>query len=157
MSRRDQIRMTEEEQREFLENGYTAILTSISAAGLPHPVAMWYVTIDGLAHFATYAKSQKMANLRRNPASAVLVEEGKRYDELRGLLIQGPAEIRDDPELTLHIQRSLYQKYTLGSPGAELPPEAEEFVRKQAAKRSTVIVHPEKVATWDHRKLGGVY
>ena len=157
MSSRDQICMSAEEQREFLENGYTAILTSISAEGLPHPVAMWYVTIDGLPHFATYAKSQKVANLRRNSSAAVLVEDGKRYDELRGLLFQGQAEVRDDVELTLQIQRGLYQKYTLGSPGAELTPEAEQFVRKQAAKRSTVIVHPEKVATWDHRKLGGVY
>src|SRR5205085_8781192 len=60
VSRRDLIRMTDEEQAEFLENGFTAMLTSIDATGMPHPVAMWYVTIDGLPHFATYTKSQKI-------------------------------------------------------------------------------------------------
>ena len=43
--------MTDEEERAFLENGYTAILTSVSGDGLPHPVAMFYVTIDRLDDF----------------------------------------------------------------------------------------------------------
>jgi hypothetical protein len=28
-----------------------------------------------------------------------------------------------------------------------------ETVEKQATKRVAVIIHPDKVATWDHRKM----
>lgn len=162
MSRRDQIRMTQDEERAFLEQGFTAILTSLSRDGLPHPVAMWYVVIDGLAHFATYAKSQKVVNLRRNPKAALLVEAGKTYEELRGLLIQGRAEVRDDPHLAFRVQRGLFEKYTLGKVGIEpgtepLAVPLEQTLRQRAAKRAAVLVHPERVASWDHRKLGGSY
>src|SRR5437899_13101671 len=117
MSRRDQIMMTPEEQRAFLETSHTCILTSISSAGLPHPVAMWYVAIDGEPWFATYGKSQKIVNYRRNPAAAVLVEDGRVYQELRGLLIQGRAVAVDDPELAFRGQKGLYVKDTAGPPG----------------------------------------
>lgn len=159
MSRRDQIQMSEEEQREFLASGHTAILTSISDDGLPHPTAMFYVVVDGLAWFATYARSQKIVNFRRNPAAAVLVEDGKRYEELRGLLIQGRADVRDgDPEMTYRIYRGLYEKYTAGAPiEGDLPEAAEEFVRRASSKRVAVAVVPERVASWDHHKLGGTY
>ena len=157
MSRRDLIRMTEDEQAEFLENGFTAVLTSIDASGMPHPVAMWYVTIDGLPHFATYTKSQKVLNFRRNPKAAVMVEDGKVYSELRGLLLQGTAEVRDDPELAYRIQRGMAEKYEARGPLGDLPEAVEQRLRVQAAKRSAVIVHPERVVSWDHRKLGGVY
>lgn len=159
MKRRDLIRMTPSEEREFLEAGHTAILTSVGRDGLPHPVAMWYVVIDGLVHFATYTKSQKVTNFRRDPAAAVLVEEGRTYEELRGLLIQGQAEVSDDPDLALRVQRGLFEKYTLGVGLGQgsLDEGMETAIRRQAAKRSAVVVPPQRVTSWDHRKLGGGY
>jgi hypothetical protein len=99
-------------------------------------------------------------NYRRNPAAALLVEDGSAYEELRGLLIQGRAEVVDDTAMAFRVQKGLYEKYTLGvGPGeaGDLPEAVEGFVRTQAAKRSAVVVHAEKVVTWDHRKLAGVY
>ena len=157
MSRRDQIRLTPEEEREFLETSRTAILTSIGADGLPHPTAMWYATIDCLAHFATYSKSQKVVNFLRNPAAAVLVEDGDVYEELRGLLIRGRAEVIDDQDFAFRVMRGNFEKYTAGGPVDPLPQSVEEGLRYQSSKRSVIVVHPEKVTSWDHRKLGGRY
>ena len=36
-------------------------------------------------------------------------------------------------------------------------PEIEAAVRAQAAKRVAMQFVPERVASWDHRKLGGLY
>jgi PPOX class probable F420-dependent enzyme len=159
VSRREQIEMSDEEQRGFIENGHTAILTSISKEGRPHPVPMWYVVMDDLVHLATYTKSQKVRNLRRNPSCAVLFATGEVYEELRGLLIQGRAEIRDDGEAAYRVERQLYEKYVLRSPAppGNLPETVEELLRNRARKRSAVIVHPERISSWDHRKLGGIY
>ena len=36
-------------------------------------------------------------------------------------------------------------------------PEAREVFERQAAKRVALHFVPESIASWDHRKLGGVY
>src|SRR5437870_12703585 len=91
--RRNQIEMTDEEQDAFLREGHTLQVASIGPHGYPHQVAMWYALIDGKVHFTTYARSQKVQNLRRNPKLSIMLEAGEPYNELRGLVIEGDAEI----------------------------------------------------------------
>src|SRR5579864_9465647 len=98
MSRRDLIRMNDEEIRAFLEEQRILQVPTIDHDGWPHLVAMWYVLINDQIVFWTYAKSQKAVNLRRDPRLTCLVETGERYDELRGVQIKGQAIISDDYE-----------------------------------------------------------
>ncbi|MDZ7732092.1 MAG: pyridoxamine 5'-phosphate oxidase family protein [Acidimicrobiia bacterium] len=98
MSRRDLIRMTEAEIEEFLGGRHTMNIATFGPDGNIHLVAMWYGFLDGQPAFETFAKSQKVKNLRRNPEITVLVEDGETYDELRGVEMVGRAEIFDDPE-----------------------------------------------------------
>src|SRR5437773_5184400 len=97
MSRRDQIRMTDEEIRAFLEEQRTLQVATIDHDGYPHLVAMWYVLINDEIAFWTYAKSQKAVNLRRDPRLTCLVEARQRYDEPRGVHYKGKAVMSDDP------------------------------------------------------------
>src|SRR5258707_14419616 len=97
MKRRDLIRMPDEEVRAFLEEGRTLQVATIGRDGFPHLVAMWYVLIDGEVAFWTYARSQKVVNLRRDSRLACLVEAGGRYDEPRGGQIKGHGGVYDDP------------------------------------------------------------
>ena len=90
--RRNQIAMTEEEMQAFLREGHTLEVASIGPDGYPHQVAMWYALIDGKIHFTTYARSQKVFSQRRNPRMSVMLETGTRYDELRGMVIEGDVE-----------------------------------------------------------------
>ena len=46
----------------------------------------------------TYAKSQKVRNLERDPRATLLVETGHEYGELRGVEIEAEAEIHRDPD-----------------------------------------------------------
>jgi PPOX class probable F420-dependent enzyme len=149
--------MTEDEQRAFLESGHTAIVTSVSGDGFPHSVAMWYVVLDGGVSFWTYTTSQKVINYRRNPKAAVLVEDGRSYADLRGLLIQGSAEVHDDPEVVYKVGRGLFLKYTAGAEVEELSDDAQRLLRARSAKRSVVVINPIRITSWDHRKLGGAY
>src|SRR5260221_3590388 len=96
MSRRDLIRMNDEEIRAFLQEQRTLQVATIDHDGWPHLVAMWYVLINDQIVFWTYAKSQKAANLRRDARLNSLVETGESDDELRGVQIKGPAIINDD-------------------------------------------------------------
>lgn len=153
MSRRHEIALTPAEQRELLEQSHTMTLASIDRRGYPHLVAMWFVVDpDGSILMTTYAKSQKAVNLRRDPRCTLLVERGRRYDELQGVMIRGKATLGDDVEQTLDVLTRIHAKH-----GGEQPPGLRDVLRAQARKRVTIRVIPVRTSSWDHRKLGGVY
>ena len=152
--RRNQIAMTEEEQAAFLQEGHTLEVASIGPHGCPHQVAMWYALIDGKIHFTTYARSQKVQNLRRNPKLSVMLETGTPYTELWGLVIEGDADIvEDDIELAARVAMMSSSRRPAEPPTG--PPS--EQTRRVGAKRVVIRVNPVHVYSWDHRKLGGTY
>ncbi len=152
MSRRDLIRMNDEEIRAFLEGQRILQVATIDHDGWPHLIAMWYVLINDQIAFWTYAKSQKAVNLRRDDRLTCLVETGERYDELRGVQIKGRAIISDDRETVQQIGEVIVERY-YGS----LNDTTRRMVKAQAAKRVIVFVKPVEIVSWDHRKLGGSY
>jgi PPOX class probable F420-dependent enzyme len=152
--RRNRIAMSEEEQAAFLREGRTLQVASIGPRGYPHQVAMWYALIDGKVHFTTYARSQKVENLRRNPKISVMIEAGTPYNELRGLVIEGDAAIVEgDAELAARVMMMSGSRRPAEPPAG---PPSEQTLRA-VAKRVVVRVDPVRVYSWDHRKLGGVY
>lgn len=154
MNRRALISLTPEEQKQYLTESHTIILVSNDKHGYPHPLAMWFVVDDdGAVVMTTFQKSQKVLNLRRDPRCALLVESGRTYPELKGLMIRGRAEIDPDTEKVLDVLMRINAKYNQG------PTEGfREAVRGQAQKRCVVRIRPERIASWDHAKLGsGVY
>jgi nitroimidazol reductase NimA-like FMN-containing flavoprotein (pyridoxamine 5'-phosphate oxidase superfamily) len=156
VSRRDQIRMTESEIRQFMTERPTVIVCSNGPGGLPHPMPMWFIVDDEQAiRMTTFAKSQKVLNLRRDPRVSLLFEAGERYEELRGVLGYGQAELTEETEAILPTLMAI----TIRRQGLD-PAAAEglkEAMRRQAAKRVEIRVKPERIVSWDHRKLGGVY
>jgi nitroimidazol reductase NimA-like FMN-containing flavoprotein (pyridoxamine 5'-phosphate oxidase superfamily) len=83
MNRRRQIRFTPEEQADFLRAHRKAALATIDNDGFPH-VAMNFFMKDGAFYMTSYAKAQKVLNIRRNPKVALMVEAGDKYSELHG-------------------------------------------------------------------------
>lgn len=153
--RRGLIKMSDDEVRDFLAGPHTLQVATVNADGTPHLVAMWYTLIDGNVAFWTYGKSQKVVNLLRDPRITCMVEEGKAYDQLRGVQIVGRAEVVDDRETVHRIGIDLMYRYQ-GFDG-EVSDAARAAVAQMGAKRSGVIVHAEKIVSWDHGKLGGGY
>ena len=152
-SRRNQIALTAEEQDRFLADGWTLQVASIGPGGFPHLVAMWYVVDDGLVTFTTFRKSQKAVNLQRDPKLTVMLEAGRLYNELQGLVIEGEAEIVDDTDNTARVMSLVGAKYQ-GIP-ADTSNAAAQM--KVASKRVVIRVRPVDTYSWDHTKLGGRY
>jgi PPOX class probable F420-dependent enzyme len=151
-SRRDAIKMTDDEIRAFLEAGRDLQVASINADGTPHLVTMWYRMLDGEIVFWTYAKSQKVMNLRRDPRLTVLVATGDRYEQLKGVSIVGRADIVDDPDELVRYGEAVYERYW-----GPLDDSVREGVRAMGSKRVVIRVKPEKIVSWDHSKLGSQY
>ncbi|HEV2783649.1 MAG TPA: pyridoxamine 5'-phosphate oxidase family protein [Actinophytocola sp.] len=154
MSRRAEIRMTPEEVKAFLESQRTAHVATIGPNGRPHLVPVFYVTRGEAVATWTYAKSQKVQNLRRQPEATVLVESGEEYAELRGVSMECDVEILTDTEQIAAIGQELTRQMI---DDAEVATSASQFVRAQAEKRVGLVFTPTKVISWDHAKLGGTY
>ncbi|HEX6524416.1 MAG TPA: PPOX class F420-dependent oxidoreductase [Streptosporangiaceae bacterium] len=143
--------MTDEEAALFLHQSRTATVATIGPDGFPHLVAMWYGLLDGKVCFETKAKSQKVVNLRRNPAVSCSVEAGESYDQLRGVAIEGTATIIEDTSSDEYwaVAISVFERYQ----GAYTP-QLRPLVEQMMNKRVVIRVDPVRFRSWDHRKLG---
>jgi hypothetical protein len=154
-SRRSQITMTETEVRAYLESQQILNVATIGPTGHPHIVAMWYAFVDDRLCFWTFAKSQKIVNLRRNSKMSGLVESGGgTYNELRGVELVGDGRIVDNFDHVLAIGKAVGQRY---NGEAALSDAALPFIEAQARKRLGVAFDVTSVVSWDHTKLGGGY
>jgi PPOX class probable F420-dependent enzyme len=166
VSRRGEIILSPDEQLELLEAARIVVVSTIGPRGWPHSMPMWFTLRepegeplpDGPPRELwawTYAKSQKARNLERDPRATLLVETGEEYLELRGVQIEAEAELIRDPDRVLAFGKELTVAYSEGIESIE--GDAAAALQAQAAKRVAIRFEAKRVATWDHRKLGGTY
>jgi general stress protein 26 len=153
MSRRDQITMSPAEVSEFLDQERVVVCASHGPRGWPHLMPLWYLVREGDVWAWSYAKSQKVKNLERDARATLQVEAGDQYHELRGVMIEAETVIHRDAELTTEFGIKLFERY--GGEGAGEA--AADMVRAQAPKRVLLQFLARRTASFDHRKLGGVY
>ena len=153
-SRRDQIRMSDEELRAFLAEQMIVSCATLGPGGRPHLVPLWYVPDGTELRGWTYAKSQKARNLERDPRATLQVEDGVQYHELRGAMLECDVEVERDAERVAGYGIALFTRY---GGGAELPQPVRDAVLRQAPKRVGLRFSPTRVVSWDHSKLGGAY
>jgi hypothetical protein len=167
VSRREQIRMSEQEVASFFAEERTLTCATSGPRGWPHLMPLWYVLRDAPAGEPgprlwawTYGVSQKVRNLERDPRATVQVEAGEQYQELRGVMLECDVRVHRDQDIVKALGHEIFARYASprGEPPAQnLPAEVGEMVDKQAAKRVALEFVEVRSASWDHRKLGGVY
>lgn len=149
VNQRAQITMSDGEIGQMLAGIRSVTIASVGPNGHPHLVAMWFAVLDGEIWFETKAKSQKAVNLRRDSRISCLAEDGEVYEDLRGVEIEGRAEVTDDPELLWRVGVAVWERYH-----GPYTDEARPMVEASLRKRVAVRVVPERIRSWDHRKLG---
>ena len=153
MGGRDGVRMSDLEVADFLQDNLKVQVASIGQDGSPHLSTLFYVLRDGAIAFWTYGASQKIKNLERDPRVSVLVEDGTDYFELRGVSINGTAEILRDHDSIFEIGSAVAVRMVGAKSLDDLGDFGRATVEKQATKRVAVVIRPDRVATWDHRKM----
>jgi PPOX class probable F420-dependent enzyme len=148
-------RMTEGEAWALVAQERKVQVATIGPHGWPHLTTLFHAMLDGRLTFWTYAKSQKIRNLERDPRLTCLVEAGEKYEELRGVQISGRATIVRTREDVAEVGRAIVCRMIGVDPSGDIDPAITAEVARQAQKRFAVEVDPEHVASWDHRKLTG--
>ena len=144
--------MSDEEIWKFIDERKSLQVATLNRDGSPHLTTLWFAIMDGDIVFETYTKSQKILNLQRDPRISVLVEDGDRYDQLRGVTLSGKAELVTDPDKVHALALEVMSRNTPGVSKEQL----DGMAQKMAAKRTGVVIKPTRIVSWDHSKLGGV-
>lgn len=167
--------MSPGEVASFLAEQRVVTCATFGPRGWPHLMPLWYVLREGPEgsptapedHLPagepgrrlwswTYAASQKVRNLERDPRATLLVETGEQYQELRGVMFECEVAIHSELASVTALGLEIFRRYA--PPGEE--PRAQELgaiVERQAAKRVGLEFTELRRASWDHRKLGGTY
>ncbi len=143
------IAMTPEERDAFLAAERTCRLATVGASGLPHVSPLWFVWDGRAMWISSLTRSRRYADLRANPAAAVVVDAGVEYAELRGVELGGRVEVVGEvprtglpcPELD-EPERLMAAKYHGGGDG--IPHDG---------RHAWLRLVPEREVSWDFRKI----
>ena len=167
MNRREQIKMTAAEVAGFLAGERTVTCATVGPRGWPHLMPLWYVLRGHSAGEPgpriwswTYASSQKVRNIERDPRATLQIEAGEDYAQLRGVMLECDVIVHREVAEVVRLGAEIMMRNSVprGEPAPqELPPEARDVIAAQAGKRVGLEFVELRRTSWDHRKLGGVY
>ena len=101
----------------------------------------------------TFAKSQKAENLERDPRATLQIEAGESYEQLRGVMLECDVTVvHRDVDLLRAFGLELFARY-----GERRRRRAARWSTSRRRSGSGCSSSSARRATWDHRKLGGVY
>jgi hypothetical protein len=86
--RGQKIAMNSAEVDEFLGSHRTCRVATVSADG-PHNTPLWFVWDGASMWFNSIVRSQRWADLQRDPRIAVVVDAGEQFTELQGVELRG--------------------------------------------------------------------
>ena len=149
MSRRAEIAMAADDAAAFIADQRVMTCATVGRDGWPHLMPLWFVVRRSECWAWTYAKSQKVRNLERDPRCTLQFETGDAYSELRGVMLKCECRIHRELEVVTAVGAEIAERYG----GADLTEEARAYVAQQAAKRVAMQFQVRDTASWDHRKL----
>lgn len=142
------IAMTRAEVDRFLAAERTCRVATTGADGWPHAVPLWFVWDGAALWLNSLVRSQRAADLRRDPRVAVVIDAGEHYGELRGVELRGAAELigesprLDTPDPVLAGPELLFARKYAGS-GTFVPDGRHCWLR----------LRPASLTSWDFRKI----
>jgi hypothetical protein len=113
----------------------------------PHVAPLWFVWHDQSLWLYSLTRSQRWANLQRDPRVSVVVDDGEIYRELRGVELRGTVEpVGEAPRV--------------GTPDPELAGPEQAFADKYSdgvfthdGRHAWLRLVPAKTTSWDFRKI----
>lgn len=145
--RSGKIAMTAAERDEFLTSERTCRVATVKGDGSPHVTPLWFVWDGSSLWLTSLVRSQRWTDLQRDGRISVAVDAGTDFLELRGVEISG-------------VARAVGEVPRTGEPVPELElPErlyADKYAGGQVVhdgRHAWLEVTPEKIVSWDFRKM----
>jgi nitroimidazol reductase NimA-like FMN-containing flavoprotein (pyridoxamine 5'-phosphate oxidase superfamily) len=139
------LSLTPEEVEDYLASQPTVRLATVTAEGRPHVVPLWFVWLEDTAFMNTTLGNLTVRNLQRDPEATGCVDDGERYDDLRGVLLHGRVERADEDPRIPAAERLWSEKYLAGNP----------VPFGTWRNRAWFRLRPERITSWDFGKIAG--
>jgi nitroimidazol reductase NimA-like FMN-containing flavoprotein (pyridoxamine 5'-phosphate oxidase superfamily) len=136
------LSLTDEEQAAYLAEQRTVRVATVGPDGAPHVVPLWFVWRGGALFLNSTMGNPTVENMLRTGTASAVVDDGERYDALRGVVLTGGVERLGD-EAPAEVERAWSDKY-MG--GGKLP-------YRKWRDRSWFRLDPDRIASWDFRKI----
>lgn len=137
------LSLSDDELAEFLGRTWTARVATVGPDGWPHVVPLWFVWHAGTLFVNTTRGNRTVRNAETGPRAAATIDDGERYDELRGVVLRGElADATGDPRLP-DVVEAFSAKYFGGN--------EPHFLRWR--NRLFLLMEPESISSWDFRKI----
>jgi len=148
---RQYIQMTEKEVWRFLQDQQKLFVGFTAPDGNPHVSPIWFCVLDGKIYFRSYDYKVKTI-LARSGKACCTADDGESYRQLRGIIIWGKSRVITDKKLIQRVNDAMELRYgKLQWKASEMPSAWVEERRKE--RRSFVEIVPERISSWDNRKL----
>jgi PPOX class probable F420-dependent enzyme len=143
--------MSAEEIVRFLAEPRVACLATNRADGFPHLSPVWFLHEDDVAFFELAESRIHLANLRRDPRAALMIEHDDRPEQgwraaVRSVVLRGPVELIDNEQAVADYGDRIDRRYLGSGHGDRALAQATE------PERYTLVrLTPSTRVSWDFR------
>ena len=119
--------------------------------GYPHVTPVWFCVLGKKLYLRTQDYKVK-ARLARAGKACCTLDDGRKYRELRGVVIWGKCRLVTENELINKIKKIMRMKYREEQWRASEMPVL--WVReRKAEKRAYIEILPTKISSWDNNRI----
>jgi PPOX class probable F420-dependent enzyme len=141
------IAMTPAEIDDYLATERTCRLATVRSDGSPHVSPLWFVWADQALWITSIVKSQRWTDIQREPRVSAVIDGGVAFAELRGVEINGRAEVIGDvPRTTLPVEELVEVEPLL----ARKYSERDDY--EPDGRHAWLRIRPTKIVSWDFTK-----
>jgi hypothetical protein len=170
LSRRNRVGFDDDSFLKFIAGRTSLQIGCLGRHGWPHMASLWFAIDNGAIILVSYSSTIKIDNLRRDQRVTLFWEDGDSAEALAGAIVYGHADLihaADGPQAMERVVRyyqlvlrrhSNHQNANHQSANQLFSDqEIEQLVHDTKAKKTAIIVRPEKVCIWGHSDRCGVY
>lgn len=148
---RQYVAMSRREVWKFLESQRRVYLGFSMETGYPHVTPIWFVVLGDRVYMRAQDYKVKVSLAAKGKA-CVVIDDGDRYRELKGVVMWGRSRVLRDGKLIAKVSRMFETRYADRQWKAEEMPA--RWVRERSKeKRAYIEFVPEKVDSWDNGKV----
>ena len=131
--------------RDLLNQPLLARLATANPATLqPHVVPVWFEWDGEAIWISSFDSTRKIRDLERNPQVSIVIDSVDENGAVRGVVLEGKADVINDPAVVVPRSTSIYVRY-LGEDGVRQPEPASWIVDPE---NRVIVLHPQKVYAW---------
>lgn len=110
----------------------------------PHVVPVWFEWDGEAIWISSFDSTRKMRDLIGNPRVSIVVDTAEDDGSVRGIVLEGKADVIKDPAVVIPRSTSIYLRY-LGEEGIRQPDPASWIVDPE---NRVIRLRPEKIYSW---------